>query len=152
MRLKYDEQANNLARAIDIAIRTFKDEPPKDYNERDLENLISAYENFKNQALNPEPQYNNISSLKYWVVDTFIFFQESGGSTVELFWSRIKEEELPYYRENRLEKILKKKNIKNRIEYEYVVDVVGPFFDSKLITQKEMEELHILIGNYEERN
>ena len=116
----YQDEALKLAQAIDIAIEAFKVECPKEFEKSHQEHFISCYTDWKEKCLNPEPQFKNLTSLKYSINDVFTYFQEGTGKTVEYFWKRIKEEGLEYERENKLEKILKRGIIKGRIEYDYV--------------------------------
>jgi len=113
MKKTYEEEANNLAQAIDIAIEKLQKHPPKEFQTAHIEHFINTYSDTKNKALNPEPQFKKISSLKYHIQDVFTYFQESTGEAVEQFWRGIQEHKLPFERENKLLKILKKRKIKN---------------------------------------
>lgn len=147
----YQEEANKLAAAIDIAIGAFKTECPADFDSSHQEHVISCYADYKEKCLNPEPQFRNLTSLKYLINDVFTYFQEGTGKTVEYFWCRIKEVGLDYIRENRLEKILNRGKIKGRIEYEYVTDMIMVAEQVGLITNEESITLSTMIGEYESR-
>lgn len=145
----YEEEASNLARVIDIAIDITQKHPPKEFQQGNIEHVINVYKKQKHMALNPKPQFKKISSLNYLVKDVFIYFQEGTGDDVEQFWKTIKEHKLPFKRENKLLKILKKGKIKNQVEYDYVIDTIVPFQQDKMIDNSQVEQLNQLIGNFE---
>jgi hypothetical protein len=58
---------------------------------------------------------------------------------------------LPYERENKLEKILSKRKIKNRQEYDYVIDTMVPFKQEGIISDSDFELLNQLIGEFERK-
>jgi hypothetical protein len=145
----YQEEANKLAKAIDIAIESFQKYPPKGFQPVHVTHMIKTYEEFKEKALTPEEQFKNLKSLKYLHQDTFTYFQESTGEAVEYFWKQIKQSNLPYTRENKLLKILSKNKIKNQIEYDYVKDMIGVAQQEGLINKEELYQLNELIKTYE---
>lgn len=144
----YEEKADNLIKAIDIAIDTFKKCPPKGFNEQHLEIVLQNKERTKNSLLYPDPKFMNLGSLKYAIQDVFTYFNEGAGETVNEFWKRIKESGLPFERENKLEKILSKKKIKNQQEFDYVIDTMVPFKQEGMISETDFELLNQLIGEY----
>ena len=148
-RKAYKEEAAKLAKAIDIAIEAFENKCPADFEESHKKHVISFYHEVKNTCLNPEPQFNNLTSLKYSIQDVFTYFQESAEPTVEYFWNRIKEENLDYKRENKLEKILNRGRIKDRVEYEHVTDLIVAAEQEGLTTKKETKKLSSMLGEYE---
>ncbi|WP_218918533.1 hypothetical protein [Flectobacillus major] len=93
-----------------------------------------------------------MASLKYSIDEVFTYFQEGNGQTVEKFWEKIKEAGLPYKRENKLVKILKRKRIKDDIEYDFVIDVIVPYQEEGLISADEVALLNQWIGDFEEKN
>ena len=62
---KYDEEAIRLAKAIDNAIESFRKYIPKDFKQEDIDHVISCYNEWKINVLNPQPKFKNITSLKY---------------------------------------------------------------------------------------
>ena len=148
---KYIKQSTNLIKAIDIAIEVFKNFPPNGFNEQHLKIVLQNKESDKKSLLNPKPKYANLTSLKYTIQDVFTYFNEGAGETVNEFWKRIKESNLPYERENKLEKILSKRKIKNRQEYDYVIDTMVPFKQEGIISDSDFELLNQLVGEFERR-
>lgn len=148
---KYSIEVNNLCKAIDIAINSFKKFPPKIWDEKTLNHFISCYEEWKRGRLNAEKKFRTLSSLKYEVEDVFTYFQESAGDEVNYFWKKIKEQDLPYKRENKMLKILKRKKINNDIEYDFVIDVIVPYRQEGMITDDEVGLLNNYIAAFENK-
>lgn len=145
----YEEQAENLLKAIDIAMETVVNFPPNGFNERHIQLFLETYNRVKNQIIEADPKYMNLGSLKYKIQVVFTYFNEGSGTTVNEFWKSIKESALPYERVNKLEKILSKKKIKNQQEYDYVIDTMVPFKQEGIINESAFELLNRLIGEYE---
>jgi hypothetical protein len=148
---KYIEQSSHLIKAIEIAIDVLKKIPPKGFEEHDTRTFVGFYEGCKESLINPDPKYSNLASLKYDIEAVFTYFNEASGETVNEFWKRIKESSLPYERENKLEKILLKKKIRNQQDYDYVIDTMVPFKQEGIINETEFELLNQLVGEFEFR-
>ena len=110
-----------------------------------LTHVISCYHEFKDDALNPEPKFRKIASLKYTIENVFTYFQESNGKDVEYFWKKIEEQKLDYAREDKLGKILKRGKINNRIEFDYVTDIIVVAEEEKRISENEAKKLAEMI-------
>ena len=148
---KYTQAAHNLAKASDIAIHSFKKYPPKNWDEKTLNHVLNCYSERKDNALNPGPKFRNLSSLKYINEEVFTCFQEGNGDFVEEFWREIKAQNLPYKRENKLAKILKRKKINNIHEFDFVIDVIVPYQQEGLINKEEVVLLNKWLGEFENR-
>lgn len=146
---KYKVEADKLSVLIDIAIKAIQTYPPKIFNEATSKQFIKTYLEFKNDILNPTPQYRNIKSLNSVKQNALIFFQESSGDAVNYFWKEINKLELGITRVNKLEKILKKNKISNQAEFDYIIDTLVPAKQEGLITTEEVEILSKLIGKFE---
>ena len=145
----YKEQASYLIKAIDIAIDSFKKFPPKDFLPEHVIKIINTYLDFRHEVLNPEEKFRTITSLKYSINDVFIFFQETGGVTVNFFWQEVNKMVLPYKRENKLQKILKRGKIKTQIEYDFIIDVLVPYQQEGLINNEDSLKIKILLTEFE---
>ena len=66
-------------------------------------------------------------------------------------WKEIKAQNLPYKRENKLAKILKRKKINNIHEYDFVIDVIVPYQQEGLINEEEVVLLNKWLGDFENR-
>jgi hypothetical protein len=146
---KYNQSVENLCKAIDIAVSVLQEYPPKEFNTSHIANFVNTYLDFKNRAENPEPQFQNLKSLNYIINDVFIYFQEGSGDAVNAFWNKIKELNLPFKRENKLAKILKRKKINNKIEFDFIIDVLVPYQQEKLIDKDDVDLLNKLITEFE---
>jgi hypothetical protein len=147
--LKYNQAVENLTEAVNIAMEVIKDYPPKELNDVQRNHVINVYAEWKEGIINPEPKFDNMASLKYSIDAVFTYFQEDKGHTIDKFWEKIKEANLPYKRENKLAKILKRKKIKNDFEYDFIIDVIVPYQQEGLISEDELMLLKQLIGDFE---
>jgi len=147
--IKYNEAVNTLIIATEIAIRSFKNFPPSIWYKNTLNDVLNTYHEFKMNIENAEPEFRNLKSLKYKEEDVFTYFQEGHGQCVEEFWKEIKAQDLPYKRENKMLKILKRKKINNIHEYDFVVDVIVPYEQEGLINHEEVILLNNLIAQFE---
>ena len=148
---KFTEAKLNLSKAAEIAIESLKKFPPKELDNDNFNHILKCYIECLFSINNPEPKYQNLRSLKYLEQEVFTIFQEGSGENVEEFWKRIKEENLPFKRENKMAKILKRKKINNDIEYDFVTDVIVPYQQEGMITKEEVILLSTYLGNFENR-
>lgn len=148
-KVNYEIEALKLSKAAEIAIEAFKIFPPKDWNEETLLHVQNCYNEWRDGALNPKPQFKNLASLKYKIKEIFTIFQEGSGDFVEYFWKEIKNQNLDYVREDKLLKILKRGKINNKIDYEYIVDIIIPAEQENRITNEEAKLLTEMIGIFE---
>jgi len=151
MKRNYSEEANKLVKAIDIAIEAINIHAPKEMPPEEIKDFIIFYSDIKKDILNPKPQFKNLQSLKYDIQEVFTYFQESAGHEVEYFWKKLKENDLDYKRENKIEKILKRGKIKGRIEYEYVIDMLVVAQQEKLIDSSQAKKLSEMIAQFEQK-
>lgn len=151
MKRNYEDEAQHLIEAIDIAIEVFTTPPLTGQLPDHAPQMAAAYKGFRYELINAAPQYQNLASLKYSIEEVFTYFQEGSGPVVNFFWQQIKAANLPYTRKNKLEKILKRGKINNQIEYDYVVDTVVPLEQEGMITADEAALLKQYIGNFESR-
>lgn len=147
----YKEEAHNLAEAAKIAIEVIKNYPPPMWGNESVTHVVNCYLMNIENALNPEPKYANLRSLKYVHEEIFTPFQEGHGKYVDVFWQKIKENNLPYERINRLEKILKRGKINNRTEFDYVIDTMIPFYQEGVISELELTELKKYVSAFEQK-
>jgi hypothetical protein len=148
---KYKIAAENLAKAIDIAINIIKEFPPKGWDDKTVLHVVNHSLEIKGNVLYPETQFRNLKSLKHSIEAVFTKFQEMHGVFVEEFWKEIKAQNLPYKRENKMLKILKRKKINNIHEYDFVIDVIVPYEQEGLINHDEVILLNDLISQFENR-
>ncbi len=148
-KLSYTEQTKDLIEVIDIAIESIKKFPPEGFENNDLNHFENVYLNFRNKALNPEPAYKNSHSFGYLKNDVLIYFQEGTGDAIDYFWKQIKDRKLGYERKNNVSKILKRRKIKNKIEYDFVMDVIVPYQQEGLINEFDVNQLNQMVLEFE---
>ncbi len=151
IRKTYEEEAEKLSRAIDIAIESYKARPPYQWNNHHIEIVTSHLIQDRYHVLNPEPKFKSLASLKYAIETVFTYFQEGTGPTVEYFWNRINESGLDYERVNKLEKILIRGKIRGRIEYDYVTDILVVAQQTNMVTKDEAIRLSEFLNNFEKK-
>jgi hypothetical protein len=116
-----------------------------------LEWTIKWLNEVKKRRLNEEKKYETLQSLKYSIEDVFTYFQEAAGPDVDEFWRLIKEANLPYERENKLEKIMTRGRIRNDIEYDYVIDTIVPFQQEGILSNEDVKKLNEMIEKFERK-
>ncbi|MDR2009144.1 MAG: hypothetical protein LBQ22_01510 [Bacteroidales bacterium] len=152
MNTKYKIEADNLAKAIDIANEVIKTYNPEGWDNNIINFYIKNNLETRDNVLNPEPKFANLTSLKYAIESVFTSFQESSGKAYDIFWQKIKEAGLPYKRENKLAKILKRGKINNDLEYNFIVDVMIPYQQEGLIDKNDIIKLNEMIGKFENKS
>jgi hypothetical protein len=157
---KYIEARDNLIKAIDLANEALLKYPNgKEKQEfvydgisyTVLEWTIKWLNEVKKRRLNEEKKYETLQSLKYSIEDVFTYFQEAAGPDVDEFWRLIKEANLPYERENKLEKIMTRGRIRNDIEYDYVIDTIVPFQQEGILSNEDVKKLNEMIEKFESK-
>ena len=143
---EYNIQAKEVAHIIDIAISAFKNRPSDGFSTSDIDHFMKTYLELKDNAVNPEPKFANLKSLKQTKNDALVFFQEGSGKTVEYFWETISEQNIPLKRETKkLDKILKRGKIKNGMEYDWLIDT----YNSHNLSQDEASKINNMIERFE---
>lgn len=148
---EYEIQVYNLDKVINIAIEVIKNNPPKGFTDSNINQFLDTYLDIKNAISNPDPKHKNSTSLKYYTNDVFTFFQEGHGDAVSIFWDKIKEINLPFKRENKILKILKRRKINSQIEYDFVTDVMNPYKTEGLISNDDLSLINDLLRDYEKK-
>ncbi|MEQ1734160.1 MAG: hypothetical protein ABL940_10825 [Bacteroidia bacterium] len=149
--ISYEENSLNLIKAIDIAIEVIKEMPPKSIKKESFDIFLQSYLDFKHARQTAEKKFQNNKSLSYDIEAVFTYFQEVAEETTNLFWKRIKESGLPYKRENRLVKILKRGKIKNDIEFDFIIDIIQPYEADNIITTSDVILLNKMIADFENK-
>ena len=147
----YTEEADRLAKAIDIAIEAFQKFTKKDWDEKVVQHCVKVYSEIKDSCVNPETKFKTLGSLRYSINDVLTYFQESSGQDVEYFWQQVKLQELGYKRKNRLSKILKRNRIKDQTEYDFIIDVLVPYQQEGIITPDEVIAINQMIQKFESK-
>lgn len=146
---KYQEQADKLAKAVDIAEQIIKGSA--DFNADLAKPMLDFGIQVKQMALNPEPQFKKLVSLKYLESDFFTFWNESTGLDVDKFWDRIFESKLGYVRKDAIQDVLKRKKIKDIHEFNFITDNIVGYKQTGQLNQEQVIELNKYIGEFDGR-
>jgi hypothetical protein len=146
---RYEEELSNLLIAIDLAIQTIKEVPPIEYESHHIQHTIDHLNQTRKRRIEAEPRYRNLASLKYDIEVVFTYYNEAMNPTTDYFWKLIKEHNLPYVRNNFIQRILRRKKIKDESEYNYVKDVMVAMLQEGSITQEDFGLLSLYIEKYE---
>jgi hypothetical protein len=76
-------------------------------------------------------------------------FNESSGPDTEKFWERVANAGLAFHRRDVVREILDRNRIKDRIEYDAVIDTADLLTDAGKITAAEAKQLRQLVERYE---
>ncbi|MFK7980416.1 MAG: hypothetical protein AB8G86_10570 [Saprospiraceae bacterium] len=148
-RKKYKEKADEIVKLIELAEEVILDS--KELTKELKDQMIDFGNELKNLALNPKPQFRKVASLKYLENDFLIYWNETKGVDVENFWKKISTNKLTFKRKDILQKILKRKRIKDIHEYNVIVDKLVIAQQLEQINKEEFKLLSRLIGEFEEK-
>lgn len=139
----------HLIKLASIAIEAFKVQPPVDFRDEDIAHCIGFYYSCIDGIKHREPQYDSIASLKYDETDILTFFNESTDGICNHFWNEVMRNGLPFKRKNMLKNILRRKRIKDDIEFQFVIDVILPYQQQNIIDMKDVKLLNHYIQEFE---
>lgn len=148
-RKTYNEKANEIVKAIELAKEVILDST--ELAQEMKEHMIDFGNETKELALNPEPQFRKVASLKYLENDFFIYWNETEGEDIEKFWKKVSANKLNFKRKDIIQKVLKRKRIKDIHEYNVIVDRLVVAQQLEQINQSEAQLLSRLIGEFEEK-
>lgn len=146
----YQERAGRLAKIIDIAETVVKSSDSLSEDMRS--HMLQWGQQIRNMALNPEPQFKRVASIKYLENDFLTYWNEASGPDVERFWSTVGNSGIDFERKDILKAILKKRLIKDIHEYDYVVDSILVAEQLGKINAEQVVELNKFLGEFELRN
>ncbi len=137
---KYLERAKAFAEAIDLAtaVRKAALGPKADLG-------MSRFEKkMKTKALEPEPAFAKLASLKYLEAAFFTYWNESPEPHVKTFWREVAKRGLPFHRRDWAKEALARGRITSQVEYEVVTDATG---DDRF-SSAEKAKLDSMLGAY----
>jgi hypothetical protein len=147
----YEQKASQLISMVNIALDALNRYPPHHLGVEGVGLMIKFYQSEKEALLNTEPKNRNLKSLKITENDILTFFQEGRGEAVEFFWREIKEKRIPLKRQNMLVKIVKRGKIRNRVEFDLVIDLIVSYQQEGLLNESDVDLLNALIAKFENR-
>ncbi len=148
-RQTYQERAERLAKTIDIAEKVIVNS--KSLDEKTINHFINWGREIKHMALNPQPQFKKVASLKYLENDFLIYWNEANGEDIEKFWTEILKNGIDFERKDTIQAVLKRKRIKNIHEYDSIIDKIVTAEQIGRIDKTQVKELNQLIGEFEQR-
>lgn len=149
-RTTYEQRANELAQAIDIAVSVLQES--LDLPEAERTAFINFSLECRNFALRPEPAFKKVASLNYIKDDVLTYWNEAPGAHVQEFWARIQQANLPFKQKNVLQDVLRRGKIKNRSEYHVVVDQLVVGQQTGQITAEQAQQLSLYLGEFESKS
>lgn len=149
-RKTYQESAELLARAIDIAETILKNS--KSLDEKTKNHFVNWGKEIRRMALNPEPQFKKIASLKYLENDFFIYWNESEGKDIEDFWLEIYKAGIGFKRKDTIQAVLKRKRIKDIHEFNNIIDNIVVAEQIGQINKEQVIELNRMIAQFEQEH
>ncbi|UBM60049.1 hypothetical protein LAG90_05240 [Marinilongibacter aquaticus] len=148
--MKYIEKLSHYQELMNVAIWALEAFPNHEWPEDYYKSFIERYKtDLKERSEIKSGKYASVASLNHDISNALIYFNEASGEAVEQFWKRIQDENLPFKRENKLKKVLKRKRIINETEYDFVIDVLGPYIQQGIISEEEGILLKQYIGDFE---
>ena len=148
-KLTYQERAERLKKAIDIAEKIVSQSLEMEISLKKA--MLSFGNTTKKDALNPLPEFKKIASIKCLENDFLIYWNETKGEDVERFWKEIYDNEIGFERKDTIKLVLKRNKIKNRNEYNNIIDTIVVAEQTGRITTVQKEILSKLISQFENR-
>jgi len=149
-RFTYQERAERLAKAVDIAVKII-DESDRFGNDSEIP-MVNFCNQIKQMALNPEPQFKKVASIKYLENDFLIYWNESTGKEVDKFWTELYKNGIDFDRKDTIKTVLKRGKIKDIHEFDNIVDNIVVAEQIGQINKEQAIELSQMIGDFEIRN
>ncbi len=149
-RFTYQERADRLAKTVDIAVKIIHE---SDRYGNDFKTpMINFCNQVKQMALNPEPQFKKVASIKYLESDFLTYWNESADKEVDEFWTELYKNGIDFERKDIIKTVLKRGKIKDIHEYDNIVDNIVVAEQIGRINKEQAIELSQMIGDFESRN
>jgi len=82
--MTYQERAERLSKAVNIAVKVVNES--KRFGDDFKTPMINFCNQIKQMALNPEPQFKKVASIKYLESDFLTYWNESTDKEADKFW------------------------------------------------------------------
>jgi hypothetical protein len=149
-RMTYQERAERLSKAVDIAVKIINE------SERFGDDFKTPMINFCNQikqmALNPEPQFKKVASIKYLESDFLTYWNESADKEVDKFWIELYKNGIDFEKKDTIQTVLKRGKIKDIHEFDNIIDNIVVAEQIGRNNKEQVIELNKMIGDFENRN
>lgn len=148
--MTYQDRAERLSKAVDIAVKIVNE------SERFGDDFKTPMINFCNQvkqmALNPEPQFKKVVSIKYLENDFLTYWNESADKEVDKFWIELHKNGIDFEKKDTIQTVLKRGKIKDIHEFDNIIDNIVVAEQIGRINPEQVIELNKMIGDFENRN
>ena len=145
----YQERAEQLAKVVDIADKIIRNSTT--LSEESKLQILNWGQQIKHMALNPEPPFKKVASIKYLENDFLTYWNESSGPDIEKFWAELNQCGIDFKRKDIIQTVLKRKKIKDIHEYDGVIDNIVVGEQRGQINNDQVIELNKLIEEFEKR-
>lgn len=146
-RLTYEERAEQFAQAADIVQRVVANSTQ--FPDSTKTAIEQGAAELKRMALEPQPQFRRIASLRYLEEALLTVWNETTGPDTDLVWAEMRKLELPYERKDVLAVVLKRKRIKDEHEFDYVTDNIVIAEQEGRITKEQAVELDAMLMKFQ---
>jgi hypothetical protein len=142
---QYEEKASQLLNAIKIHEDVVRES--KDLTAAQKKLVLDGLASDRKHIVNSESK--TMEALRYIEGAVVQPFNEMTGPDADKFWQRIAEARLDFQRRDVVREILERNRIKDRVEYEIVIDTEDALLDAGKITAAEAKKLQALVDRYE---
>ena len=148
--MTYQERAERLSKAVDIAVKIVNES--EQFGDDFKTPMINFCNQLKQMALNPEPQFKKVASIKYLENDFLTYWNESTDKEVDKFWIEIHKNGIDFEKKDTIKTVLKRGKIKDINEFDNLIDNIVVAEQIGRINQEQIIELNRMIGDFENRN
>ncbi len=149
-RMTYQERAERLSKAVDIAIEIINESDR--FGDDFKTPMINFCTQIKQMALNPEPQFKKVVSIKYLENDFLTYWNESADREVDKFWKELHKNGIDFEKKDTIQTVLKRGKIKDIHEFDNIVDNIVVAEQIGRINKEQANELSNMIGDFENLN
>jgi hypothetical protein len=146
-RQTYDDRARQFVQAVDIIQNVCS--PSSRFSDEQKTMISKGFAEFQRMALNPEPPFRRIASLRYLEEEVLSGWYNATGPDADSIWSQIREQGLPYQRKDILATVLKRRRIKDQHEFDYITDSIVLAQQDGRITKEQALELDSLLIKFQ---
>lgn len=148
--MTYQERAERLSKAIDIAVKIVNES--ERFGDEFKTQMIDFCNQLKQMALNPEPQFKKVASIKYLENDFLTYWNESMDKEVDKFWLELYKSGIDFEKKDTIQVVLKRGKIKDIHEFNNIIDNIVVAEQIGRINQEQVIELNKMIGDFENLN
>lgn len=148
--MTYQERAERLSKAVDIAVKIVNES--EQFGDDFKTPMINFCNQLKQMALNPEPQFKKVASIKYLENDFLTYWNESTDKEVDKFWIEIHKNGIDFEKKDTIKTVLKRGKIKDINEFYNIIGNIVIAEQIGWIDQEQIIELNRMIGDFENRN